>query len=56
MNESNTVSTRDATQNTPSTADFEMEFRRTIRHGTKIQVNKVPHSMICAMPHLFTIC
>lgn len=31
----------DGTQSVSSDVDYEKEFRRTIKYGTKIQVNKI---------------
>lgn len=39
MNEANTMSPGGAVQNAPPVADYEHDFRQTIKHGTKIQVN-----------------
>lgn len=41
MDEIKTISSGNASQNVSSAADLELEFRRTIRHGTKIQVNDI---------------
>lgn len=44
MDDIKTISSADATQNAASSVDFELEFRRTVRYGTKIQVNEIPQS------------